>query len=198
MRATRRRAPATTRRRTTAARPRQTQVRSPKETTLDQLAQQIKEALQHAERKIHATLEDTRRAGELLIKAKEEVEHGEWGLWLEKHFALSESSAGLYMKLAREWDKIPNVGNLSLREAAKLLYAPDKKPSAGEDGAQESEPPPWTVQQVLKAFDRFKVALTKASEYADASVEVRQFRDMIDSEWQQVSKAYDVGREAMG
>ena len=48
-----------------------------------------------------AGVEHYRRAGELLIEAKEGVPHGEWGAWLEDNFALNASTAQRYMRLAR-------------------------------------------------------------------------------------------------
>jgi hypothetical protein len=42
-----------------------------------------------------------RRAGEMLIEAKDQVGHGGWGRWLSKNFELSQSTAGVYMRLAR-------------------------------------------------------------------------------------------------
>ena len=36
----------------------------------------------------------------MLIEAKEQVRHGEWGKWLKRHFTLSHETAGRYMRLA--------------------------------------------------------------------------------------------------
>jgi hypothetical protein len=45
--------------------------------------------------------EHYRRAGEMLIEAKDQVGHGGWGRWLTKNFALSSVTAGAYMRWAR-------------------------------------------------------------------------------------------------
>jgi hypothetical protein len=47
-----------------------------------------------------AGVEHYRRAGEMLLEAKEQVEHGEWGAWVERNFHLSRRTASDYMKLA--------------------------------------------------------------------------------------------------
>jgi hypothetical protein len=47
-----------------------------------------------------AGLEHYRRAGEMLLEAKEQVERGEWGGWLDRHFHLTDRMAQRYMKLA--------------------------------------------------------------------------------------------------
>lgn len=48
-----------------------------------------------------AGLEHYRRAGEMLVEAKEQVTYGSWGRWLSKNFALSQNQAIRYMRLAR-------------------------------------------------------------------------------------------------
>lgn len=49
--------------------------------------------------------EHYRRAGQMLIEAKDQVGYGSWGRWLTKNFDLSHQTAGLYMRWAREYDK---------------------------------------------------------------------------------------------
>jgi Protein of unknown function (DUF3102) len=47
--------------------------------------------------------EHYRRAGEMLIEAKEQVPHGRWGTWLSKNFTLHADTARNYMRWAREY-----------------------------------------------------------------------------------------------
>jgi hypothetical protein len=42
------------------------------------------------------------RAGEMLMEAQDQVGRGAWGRWLAKNFDLSRSTAGRYMRWARE------------------------------------------------------------------------------------------------
>jgi hypothetical protein len=65
-------------------------------------------------------------AGELLIEAKTQVPHGQWLPWLDKHCSISERTAQLYMRCAKNRgtieDQIRNgIADLSLNEAAALL-----------------------------------------------------------------------------
>jgi hypothetical protein len=65
-------------------------------------------------------------AGELLIEAKAQLDHGRWLPWLRDHCTISERSAQLYMRVAKSRteieDQIRNgVADLSLNEAAALL-----------------------------------------------------------------------------
>jgi len=54
--------------------------------------------------------EHYRRAGEMLIEAKDQVPYGGWGSWLTKNFDLSSRTANAYMQWAREHD---NFGRLA-------------------------------------------------------------------------------------
>jgi hypothetical protein len=58
----------------------------------------IKDELSAADQ---AGLEHYRRAGEMLVEAKDQVAHGSWGRWLTKNFELSDRTAARYMRLAR-------------------------------------------------------------------------------------------------
>jgi len=49
--------------------------------------------------------EHYRRAGEMLIEAKEQVAYGSWGRWLSKNFDLSHRQASYYMRWAREHNR---------------------------------------------------------------------------------------------
>jgi hypothetical protein len=81
----------------------------------------IKEAIR---RGTQASLEHYRRAGEMLLEAKAQLAHGEWGPWLKRHFALSSTSALAYMKLAREM--LANSQNLRFSTLSDVAY-PYKK-----------------------------------------------------------------------
>lgn len=61
----------------------------------------IKEELDAA---TEAGLEHYRRAGEMLVEAKDQLPHGSWTNWLTKNFELSKRTAMRYMRLARMAD----------------------------------------------------------------------------------------------
>jgi len=56
-----------------------------------------------------AGLEHYRRAGELLLEAREQVAPFKWGKWLSKNFTLSRTTAYLYMKAAERGREEPDV-----------------------------------------------------------------------------------------
>jgi hypothetical protein len=66
----------------------------------------IKEELAAGER---AGLEHYRRAGEMLIEAKEQMPYGNFSKWLSTNFALSRATAYIYMGLAAKMQADPSV-----------------------------------------------------------------------------------------
>src|SRR5450759_837218 len=64
-------------------------------------------------------------AGELLLEAKELLKHGQWLPWLAEHCVISERTAQLYMRCAKNRVAIEAntqcVADLTLNEAAALL-----------------------------------------------------------------------------
>jgi hypothetical protein len=71
-------------------------------------------------------------AGGLLIEAKAQLKHGEWLPWLTEHCAMSDRTARLYMRLARNKAEIEigNVADLNLRGALALITLPSDGPVA--------------------------------------------------------------------
>lgn len=96
--------------------------------SLDTLAARINAKIAEVETAHRTTLERAREAGELLIQAKEQVDHGQWLPWLEAHCHVSVDMAGKWMKLSREWPeleaKFGTVPNVGVKEALKLLAKP--------------------------------------------------------------------------
>ena len=64
------------------------------------------------------------RCGELLLRAKDLVEHGEWLPWLSANCEFSERTAQAYMRIAVHWpelEKAQRVADLSFRDALQLV-----------------------------------------------------------------------------
>ncbi len=63
----------------------------------------------------------------LLIEAKNQVPHGQWLQWLQKHCQISERTAHYYMTLAQDFEANPQrVADLAMREAIKVITAPKR------------------------------------------------------------------------
>jgi hypothetical protein len=70
---------------------------------------------------LRTTVQKAIRVGELLIEQKAECGHGKWLLWLKANVKFSKSSAENFMNAYKRRNKIPTVGNLSLKEAYGYL-----------------------------------------------------------------------------
>src|SRR5262249_20101615 len=69
-------------------------------------------------------------AGELLIEGRAQVPHGQWLSWLREHCAISERTAQLYMRVAKNRAEIEaniseGTADLTLSEAAAMLALSD-------------------------------------------------------------------------
>jgi Protein of unknown function (DUF3102) len=92
---------------------------------LDALAKVVSKHLQARAAAAQTFLEHALAVGDALVRAKKQVQHGEWLPWL-KSCDLSEDTAERYMKLARHRDELNSarVRNLSLSAALKLVTKP--------------------------------------------------------------------------
>jgi DUF3102 family protein len=103
--------------------------------TLDTLAlvgvaREIKEAHDAVATAMRESLRHARRAGELLSQVKDQLPHGEFGPWIDAHCGFGWRTANLYMRIAREWEKLVTenrnaIANLTLGEAMDLLTRVD-------------------------------------------------------------------------
>jgi hypothetical protein len=129
--------------------------------SLTDLAARIRSEHEAATGAMRRSLEHGMAAGELLLEAKAQLKHGQWGPWLTEHCAIPYSTAALYMKLARrrsEIEQISNVRDLSLRGAVGLLSDADR-PTAEEmeDAADDALPPiPLAEGEIEIAIDAVK------------------------------------------
>ena len=90
-----------------------------------------------AERTARKALEHARAAGDKLLLAKAQVEHGQWLPWLSTHCPdLAVRTAQAYMRLAGNWGtleaKYATVAYLPINDALKLLNAPEPEPISGD------------------------------------------------------------------
>ena len=94
---------------------------------LNVLVPMIREELQAGN---DAGLEHYRRAGEMLLEAKEQVRHGDWTKWIDRNFHVSHSQARRYMMLAREMENTrrraipPNMQAITEPDRASRVVAP--------------------------------------------------------------------------
>jgi hypothetical protein len=94
---------------------------------LADLAARIRAEHESVRELLHAVVERAMAAGDLLIEAKAQVKHGFWLPWLSDHVQISERTAQLYIRLAKNRAEIEkaksamHVADLTLNEAAAIL-----------------------------------------------------------------------------
>ena len=111
--------------------------------TLPELATAINAAHDAAERTARTAIEHAHAAGDRLLLAKAQVDHGQWLPWLTANCpAVAARTASGYMRLARNWKtleaKSAESADLSIDAALKLLNAPaepDPDPDPDPDPA---------------------------------------------------------------
>jgi hypothetical protein len=118
----------------------------PVSSDLKEIVVQINDAHAEAERSLRASVEYAIRAGELLIKAKQSIQHGTWGEWLQANIAFSKRLAQTYMRLARmPVEKRNAVADLPLREALSKISSREKKRAIAAEGMSQLPPGPAMV-----------------------------------------------------
>jgi hypothetical protein len=92
---------------------------------LTDLAHQIKAEHEAVGGAMKRGAEHAIKAGELLIEAKAQVQHGQWLPWLREHCKMSERTAQLYMRLAKANPQ--HVADMTLRGAMSALGESDEE-----------------------------------------------------------------------
>jgi Protein of unknown function (DUF3102) len=89
------------------------------------LAADIRREHETAQKHAESAVAAARRCGELLIRAKDQCQHGEWLPWLSANCDLSERQAQRYMRVARGWRHLKSdaVSDLTLTAALGALTA---------------------------------------------------------------------------
>lgn len=75
------------------------------------------------------------RAGHFLIAAKSRVGHGKWSSWLDRHVAISERSAQVYMRIAKKTQHAAFPTVTSIRGMLRLLGQTPKQVNRAEPPA---------------------------------------------------------------
>ena len=114
---------------------------------LSVLADKINEAHRRCEEAMTTGLQHALEVGQLLVKAKNQCEHGDWKPWVRENCKFSLRTAQAYMRVERKFryclaGKAQRVALLSLREALGTVAAVKlpEKPTATVLAAQR-EPP---------------------------------------------------------
>jgi hypothetical protein len=100
-----------------------TKVKKRPASKLDQLAEKINEGHARMQETAKSMVHWAREQGQWLAEAREEcIKQGiHWLPWLEEHISYSRQTADVYLKIHRNWAKLPDAGNLTLSGCLDLL-----------------------------------------------------------------------------
>src|SRR5258708_348920 len=158
-------------------------------------------------RAIVGSVESAIMIGQILTEIKNEVlQHGQWLPWVEANLEFTNQTAGNYMRVFENRDKLQSKGTLSLSAAYKLLAGtgqrtlkPDKPvptepqqapatgiplvfEEAGTEGIEHTYVPPSSIpsleEAVAKYFENFLQAFP-ASELPNAVMLLRSLADQF-------------------
>lgn len=100
--------------------------------TLDEIASAIAEEQVQFKKELRAAVVRARKIGELLLKAKEQIPHGEFGDWVTSKAQMSHVWATNCMAIARGWDKVESHGvDITVRQAANVARGKPVKEFGG-------------------------------------------------------------------
>ena len=134
---------------------------------LADLARRINAEHEATEAAMQSGLEHAMKAGELLLEAKQAVQHGDWLPWLKANCSVSERTAQLYMKVARERETLgaesASLADLTLEQAAHRLSKP--KPPALPDS-----PPSDPQDRLCRFLASFPPGVLEETENKDFNI----------------------------
>lgn len=148
------------------------------------------------------SLEHARATGELLIRAKETLPHGEYLPWLAEHCEVSERHASRYMLIAHHWqeksDTRGRFDELSLRGFLDLLAGDDPAPPEAWE-TPSAEPVAETTEHIDTLLEQLPPAQQvevlernakrlEASERADTAREGRDGQKSLPGRIEQACK----------
>ena len=110
--------------------------------------------------------------GHCLIDAKELVEHGSWGEWLQRVSGLTERQAQRWMQIAKEIPADSIAAKLPRSHIQELLAAPeDKREEIAKKAVDESLTVKQLREEVAKANRRFDAMCNREADLKDKIAE---------------------------
>lgn len=128
--------------------------------------------------------------GKRLIEAKEQLQHGKWGKWLEEKVDFSHNTANKFMRVAKEFSNCESVKNLGTRKLFLLLDLPAKK---REEFIEQNNLEKMTTRLLEEKIGKFKNKPLEIDEMKITDIEVEKlkpfslhskyFKNMTGEEW---------------
>lgn len=118
--------------------------------------------------------------GRLLLEAKEKLPHGQWGGWLEEHFAYSQTTANNFMRLYKNYgdreqmdlffadgERMAIFGNLTPSQALALLPLPEQERREFVESHDMEKTSVRDIEAELKARKEAENRLAQAQELTE-------------------------------
>jgi len=113
---------------------------------LEELAARIKESHAACQATFQSSVQRAKEAGELLIRVKGSLAHGEFGRWVVAQCLFSPETARGYMRVARRWQELESadperqrVTDFSYRAALAQLAKPRSNGSDSKDRSAKTD-----------------------------------------------------------
>lgn len=150
------------------------------------LATAINDEHRKCDEAVSTALDHAMRAGDLLIKAKAEIGHGDWQAWVEENFEGSMRRAQEYMRLAKnreaiKAEKARSSAPLGIDRALRAIAAPKQKNSSEASEAAEplDENTVSVRQEIVRDGEKSDEEIA-----AELQVEVEEVaKQRLDIEW---------------
>lgn len=137
--------------------------------------------------------------GKRMLEAKELVNHGEWGSYLDdlcKQLGIGKSTAHNWMKLYRECGDSPNfqaLGNITYTKAVRLLALPEE---TREEILQENNVEDMSSRELEQAIKDKKAAQGMLAIAQETNSELTHRNDQLEKERASLKKALERAESA--
>jgi hypothetical protein len=144
--------------------------------------------------------------GEWLNEARNQLDHGEWLLWLDAHFPHSVDTAGRWMGVAKLFDRFRNLRNLKLTKGASYYLANriddiDDRIVAAIAKVAAGNPNKWIGDDAIEVFtseiearEREQEAQERGITVAELEQERKQQEEQEEQELQERQRALEEWR----
>ena len=128
--------------------------------------------------------------GKRLIEAKKQLQHGQWGKWLEEKVDFTQRTANQFMRVATEFSNSQSLSNLGTRKLFLLLDVPADKREEFIDKINLEEMTTRQLQKEVKnlksnslEIDESKIIDIEVDKLKPFSIHGKYFKDMNGEEW---------------
>jgi hypothetical protein len=145
--------------------------------TLGDLASEINIAVRDAQGHAQSAVAEAMKAGRMLLRAKECVQHGEWQSWIAANCEVAPRTAQAYTRLAGRVPALPapeaqRVADLPLREAIRAIATRAEAPKTHSSARTIRAKDPDQAKQAVAALRKGVDALCNTARHIEDAVPI--------------------------